>query len=307
MGQKPIDQSKLEEAKKLFQSKGYSATKCAKEIGISKSAVLKYLRSEGLIPDKSINTDEIRKLYSEWESSGKSMVEFCKEKGIWRYGFTEDCRKVGLYVPVDGKKQLNNTVFDAPLNEESAYWLGMLLSDGYISKDYKCLEFGLKDKEHVEKFRRFLKSQHKIEHKITSTNSDYYRLVIHDDYLCSRLRELGIENRKTYNLRIVSELENPDIARHFIRGFVDGDGHIVKKEIGITSYSIENLKVLENYMNKYFTTEHTFYYQQTSGRAPKLCIYTNRDKFADWLYSESSIYLDRKYQKYLDYFAVKEE
>jgi len=307
MGQKPVDKSKLEEAKKLFLEKSYSATKCAKLIGINKNAVLKYLRSEGLIEEKDIDESFVRKTYDEWEASGKSLVDFCNSKNMWRYGFTEDCRKLGLYIPVDGKKFLDNTVFDAPLNEESAYWIGLLLADGHMRKDNKGIELGLKDKEHIEKFKLFLKSQHKIEEKLTNQNTIIYRITIQDKHLCRRLNELGIENRKTYDLKIASELENPNIARHFIRGFIDGDGNIQNDYIGITSYSIENLQLMENYINKYFCDPHQFYYENREDHAPQLRIYKDRKNFSKWLYSESSIYLDRKYQKHLDYYAVDEE
>ena len=268
---------------------------------------MKFFREEGLIDEKEFNENEVQKLYDEWKTSDKNLVDFCNDKGIWRYGFAEKCKKLNLYIPVNGKKFLDNKVFDSPLNEESAYWVGLLLADGHMWKDNTGIELGLKDKEHIEKFRTFLKSEHVIEEKTTNQNSELYRITIQDEYLCKRLSELGIKNRKTYNLEISEELENPEIARHFIRGFIDGDGTLQKSYIGITSFSVENLKLIENYINKYYQEPHKFYYQLSENHAPDLRLYANRKQFSEWLYTESTIYLDRKYKKYLDYYAVDEE
>ena len=60
---------------------------------------------------------------------------------------------------------LNENIFEE-LDCESSYWIGMLLADGCIffmknQNSYK-VSYSSKDKEHIEKFKSFIGSGHKI-------------------------------------------------------------------------------------------------------------------------------------------------
>ena len=60
---------------------------------------------------------------------------------------------------------INENVFNE-ITEESAYWIGFLMADGCIatrkSSPYISLRISEVDIEHIEKFRSFLGSNHKI-------------------------------------------------------------------------------------------------------------------------------------------------
>ena len=56
------------------------------------------------------------------------------------------------------KLKIDETVFDI-VTDESAYWIGFLMADGYIVETKKCsptLGITLIDKEHLYKFKNFL-------------------------------------------------------------------------------------------------------------------------------------------------------
>ena len=50
--------------------------------------------------------------------------------------------------------------------------------------------------------------------------------MIHSKHICQRLTELGCVNAKSLILKFPEWLIDPDLQRHFIRGYYDGDGGI---------------------------------------------------------------------------------
>src|SRR5690606_7825362 len=72
------------------------------------------------------------------------------------------------------KNLLNNT-------DESFYWLGFIMADGYIAKDKSRLEITLceKDLNHLEKFNKFI-NNNAIIHKHNKDKFKLFRLSIRD-------------------------------------------------------------------------------------------------------------------------------
>lgn len=140
---------------------------------------------------------------------------------------------------------LDHEVFDV-ITPESAYWMGFLFADGCIT-EYRggapqvILDLGEKDRAHVEKFRTFLKSTHKIitvQHKrgnikelqVSERKSCTFR--VRSTQLVTALQTRGMV-KKGPDRAPVGELEN---SVDFWRGVVDGDGtvrvHIDKRGNG---------------------------------------------------------------------------
>ncbi len=104
--------------------------------------------------------------------------------------------------------------------------------------------------------------------------------------------------------------EFPDIPvelmRHFIRGYFDGDGCFTFTDktfdvdfLGASKNFHEGLKNVLSKNGFNFTTETKMNKCDTE----MYYIHINRKKdkydFLDWIYKDSNIYLDRKYEKYL--------
>lgn len=119
---------------------------------------------------------------------------------------------------------VNENVFDQ-LTEESTYWIGFLMADGNISirKDGSpelALVLANKDKDHVEKFRKFLESTHAL---IDVPSTRATRFSVRSKKLVDILAKYGIVPNKSLNTSAPIVLNmNP----HFWRGVVDGDGHL---------------------------------------------------------------------------------
>lgn len=255
--------------------------------------------------------DDIIKMYNYIKDNNTSITNYCKENHVDKSNLCERFKKLNLpTLNANNAKSFNEKAFDV-INDESAYWLGILLADGSVhikndSKKSHYLELCMKDKEHIEKFRNFLSSSHKISKRTVKSNgSIVYRIIIGSKYMCTRLIELGIKPNKTYEKINFNNFVDKQFLPSFIRGFFDGDGSIDLnpsnhiRYIGFTSMYEESLKSLQTVIkencNVYFD-----YLDVRESKAPMLRLYkqTETIKFLDWIYASPQCVLDRKYNKY---------
>jgi DNA-binding transcriptional regulator WhiA len=180
--------------------------------------------------------------------------------------------------------QINETIFDE-INEESAYWIGFILSDGniyYPKNRSKQLNFGLKesDWEHLEKFKKFIGSDKPLYRNNNSVFVSFYSNKIVD-----KLEEYGITQRKSNTAKVPEQLKN---NIHFWRGMIDGDGW-VSNNIGICG----TLDVVNNFKNFIKTKNKVCIKQENFG---EIKIYGKlASDICYLLYNNSNIYLDRKF------------
>ena len=111
-------------------------------------------------------------------------------------------------------------------NEQSAYWMGFILADGYLSQ-YKqfFLQLAGRDADHLRKFIEFLRIERKISIRINKrANKEHLsaRIWFCNKAFTDQLNTLGICRRK--QSRIIPDTLKDN--RHFWRGVIDGDGHI---------------------------------------------------------------------------------
>ena len=118
---------------------------------------------------------------------------------------------------------------------DSAYWLGVMYSDGYITKANQYTNFfGLtiseKDAEWLEKFKQFLGYSGNINHFSSDTSykkgTKVARLLIGNNKIVSDLEKRGVLEHKAFKLEKIPDTNFKD---DFIRGYIDGDGALVKR------------------------------------------------------------------------------
>lgn len=122
---------------------------------------------------------------------------------------------------------------------EMSYVLGYIVADGCISvsKERKKHPFRLnitsKEKEHLERIKKALGSEHKISKKSGGNIKVAYQLQIRNPVICEDLIALRVVPRKTYNL---GPIKVPDkYFPDFVRGFFDGDGSVYIYKVNRTS------------------------------------------------------------------------
>lgn len=117
--------------------------------------------------------------------------------------------------------------FSEITTEEQAYWLGMMITDGWVSKRYANswvvgLQLQSSDVEHLQAFARFLGSSNPALH----TKRGQSRVIVNSNRIASDLAKLGVVQRKTFETYLPTVSD--EMMPHLLRGILDGDGCIAK-------------------------------------------------------------------------------
>ena len=177
----------------------------------------------------------------------------------------------------------------------------------------------LKDKDVLDKMRDVFETNAPIRakhgFKIKGTNyqgSPVARFEITSAYLSNRLCELGVLPNKTYILKFPNFIKE-NLLRHFVRGYFDGDGSITigkrnRPKICIAS-TVEFLRGIKDYCDS--QGWNTFIYSKKGcdksfGTLEAQSKETVKN-FLDWIYKDSNIYCERKYQRYYSYYYLGQE
>lgn len=220
-------------------------------------------------------------------------------------------RKLGLNLPnYHNELKFDNTVFDTIDTEEKAYWLGFMYADGYISNNGKTVELSLKgdDRDHLEKFRVFLKNRNKVKIGKSKCNGKEFsrcRLTMTNKHFHNALVSKGCIPNKSLIITFpdISLFASKELIVHFIRGYVDGDGCISIFQ-GYSAISIiGTLEFLEG-IKRCFPNLFTNSYRKDKRRANSNTYSLQLEgkkaaKFGDMLYKNATVYLQRKYDKFI--------
>ena len=197
------------------------------------------------------------------------------------------------------------TNFEIIDTEEKAYWLGFLYADGSVGSKEDKIELGLaeKDLKHIEKFRDFMNIANKISYR-EKTKS--YRMSFRSAKCKQDLIDKGCIPKKSLILDFPNENQVPKhLIRHFIRGYFDGDGWFTNTEscfqigvIGTENFINGFLNSIENTNkdNKIFDV-----HRKNGAKRYVFGAYDDVLNFLNWIYKDSNIYLERKYNSYLDF------
>lgn len=138
-----------------------------------------------------------------------------------------------------GLKIKKNNNLENLLSEtsEAYYWIGFLLADGHANKDrgILILQLSRKDRDHLEKFSKFIKSWN-IE-DIVQNGFESSRLIS-----CNKISIKDIMNKfdwdhnKTYNPPTNLKIKDDNLFMSLLIGYIDGDGSIHKRSEGTGDY-----------------------------------------------------------------------
>jgi len=227
-----------------------------------------------------------------------------------------DIHEIGYY---NRKFSLNEIFFEEIDTEEKAYWLGFLYADAYISETKHKIRLNLQseDVNHLYKFRETLSTEKPI--KVTTKkngNKVYYLNYIE---LSSKKMVNDLKNKGCFqNKSLLLKFPNNDIVpenlkSHFIRGYFDGDGSLhvsrVYKPTGYKFYRISFvgterfLKDLKKHLKcerLKLENKKTHFVLQINGNRQI------REILSNIIYKDATIFLERKYNKYLEFMNYYE-
>jgi hypothetical protein len=140
--------------------------------------------------------------------------------------------KVALTIPKRGKTSYKrNSNYFQKLTLENCYWAGFIAADGNIqSKSNRSARLSIqlhkKDIQHLIKFKNSIQYDGPI--GLINTRPHVY-INIRDNQICYQLnKNFNITPNKSLTLK--PPKLNGKFALAFIKGYIDGDGHISKAE-----------------------------------------------------------------------------
>lgn len=267
--------------------------------------------------EEYINTDgyhrSIGKISDKYGINRKTLTKYLKDKGI------EIAKKNDF-------ANCYEEAFDVIDTEEKAYWLGFMYADGYITKNNYTigLNLAVKDMEHVSKFTNFLKfeggmnisTSHQFGSKETIAKDGHLiqmcSTVITNKHLWESLNSKGCVPNKSLILKFPDEsiFSDKSLIRHFIRGYFDGDGTLGKyqhsntrtnKEASLMFVGTQGfLTDLQKYIGQGFLMQK----KNCGPLTYRLSYSTSKaERVAEYMYKDSTVYLNRKYNIYINDFA----
>lgn len=219
---------------------------------------------------------------------------------------------------------MNYNYFDSIDTEEKAYWLGFIFADGNISKSERIykgkikkgnyrFEVSLKDtdREHLEKFAKEISFEKEIKISQTNSKAKRCRLYFNNKHFWNTLNNYGCTPSKSLTLKFpnISIFKDTSLIKHFIRGYVDGDGSIAYKNAKHTDFQLRILGTehfLSNLQKNLPLEKLNKLYKDTN--IYELCFNSSRGLYVcKYLYENSNIYLDRKFERYTQYSRLYQE
>ena len=231
----------------------------------------------------------------------------------------------------------NFNFFDKIDDPKKAYWLGFIWSDGYVAKRERLSSYGktrteynLKlsvqesDAVHIQKFLNDIESNYSVKFYETSgfkTSQREARAFVTNLHMGALLYEgYGIiPNRHDVSKVLASIPES--LYRYFILGVFDADGSFSEysgeygDKMRVTfGGSAELLNFIESVLvkegiaqaqNRKLLIRHEG--KDGTWRSIAFSGIPQASKILNWLYGDSEIHLDRKYEKYLRLKFLREE
>lgn len=211
--------------------------------------------------------------------------------------------------------------FDKIDTEEKAYWLGFIFADGYLTSNTNevGIELAEKDFEHLVKFKKALQAEREV--KLYYKNSTFgpqvnARFSISSKHMHSILLGYYRSVKKTFEGFFPLEAVPNELKRHFIRGFFDGNGSIslTRQEEGhLLDFSIsfngkkETLQKIQNISGFSWNWSQRFPERNTDNYQISIGKVQDSIAFLNYMYSDTVIFLDRKYERYLQIKQNREE
>lgn len=195
-------------------------------------------------------------------------------------------------------------------SEKKYYILGLLAADGWISKKSNRCELALKENDlnFLEYIKNLIVPEKKLKYK---QKQKAYRLTIDSaEFVENVFKYFDCENKTKY-LCFPSNIPC-NFVKHFIRGYIDGDGSIdlfrkyksINKIPTVVGGSVR-LRILgtENFLiglNQTFISNNIINFRCKPQKKKNENVFylswvgSSAEKILDWLYKDSFLYLPRK-------------
>lgn len=278
------------------------------------------------IYNKKIFTSEELKDIKESYLNGESSVKLGKKYNVNHKTILRVLHEMN--VNVDQKRfcrkyKLNEHYFDIIDTPNKAYIMGFLYSDGSNCLDKATISISLQeeDKDILEKMRLEIGSEKPLVYLDYSNKHDFgysyknqYRLTMFSTHMCAELNNKGVVPNKSLIIAFPKWLDD-SLIPHFIRGVYDGDGSIYRSYINDNNLPITvTITATESFCNELkkickdkLDISPKIYDASCHNGITKVFTLSGRNiskKFLDWIYQDADLYLQRKYNRYCEYYDI---
>lgn len=308
-----LSDEKIKEIINLY-TQGRNCSQIVSTLRIDKRKIKKILLQNGINYTEELKKNQKEKLEQIvlLYSQGVSQIELEKKLGLTRKTIREvlknnenvEYRDKSIALRMGRGHYINDNAFDDLTNPEALYFIGLLYTDGHINQINKqnCIEIKLHedDLELLEKFKKFLKCNYNIT-KTKDENS--YRLKFFSKRIIEVLKDLGFTSNKTLSLIPDERLVN---SRDFWRGCIDGDGCLhYNKNIKYPYWSISLVGTYETCLEfiNYFKNSFIKTNKNPVKQGKVFQIHFSHKmayEILEILYKNASVYMERKYKKYIE-------
>ena len=241
---------------------------------------------------------------------------------------------VGTWKPA---ARFNEHYFDVIDDEHKAYWLGFIWCDGYMAIRHRnnrvSYEFKLSlsdiDASHLIKFNDDLNGSYKVKYynmgnsSFTSEHQEARLLITNQHFGKNLVEKYGLIPRRSDCTKILNNISE-HLMKHFIRGVIEADGSFCKYRITEKGYGVDKYRVsigtnedivrcIEKHLmdNKVINIAERKLYQRHEGqdgeyKSLEISGKTQTLNILHYIYDGASVYLDRKYEKYLNIIGKQE-
>lgn len=273
---------------------------------------------------KYLFTEEQKKLICDLYEEYGSTVKVGEKFGVGHKVIAKVLKEFGIARTAASKRKyaLNEHYFDEIDTPNKAYIFGFLMADGCNNKSKSTISMSLeeKDKEILDKIRMEIGSERPLEfidytnkHDFGYTYKNQYRLLMFSIHMCEVLEQYGMIPNKS----LIAEFPvlPASLVKHFIRGLFDGDGSVYRSKYKKTRNSYQHTltitstfsmceKLVEIVEREVKINCHIYDASNRNGITKVFTISGKNQikKFMDWMYQDADLFLQRKYNRYLEYF-----
>ena len=281
---------------------------------IGRTTVGKILNNLGISrrPPLEKRVADVLRLYNE----GKNQTEIYQELHMDQKNVRKILKDNNVDVTKNSWKhtyKVDEHYFDKIDNPDKAYIIGMLYSDGNLSKNNYDVKLFLqdRDKKILEDILHKLNSDyplHFYDYSNKPNHKNQYGFIISNRFFYKSLLQYGLFPNKSLTLKYPTNIPNK-YQRDFIRGYFDGDGSLHCSKNGKTASFVSTYdfcmtakKVIEKELNIHCSV----YQYYDNGITSTLQISGGKQvpQFLSWIYDNCDLKLERKYLKYLEYYVA---
>ncbi len=207
----------------------------------------------------------------------------------------------------------DDSYFEKIDNERKAYWLGFLYADGCVSEKSKnnksiIIQLHPDDKYILEQLLKDINSNRPI----YVNKKGYVSINIRSVKMANDLINLGCIPRKSLVLKFPNEnIVSKQLIKHFIRGYMDGDGcistYMILRKGKKSPVFVCEIKFIGTYdmlygIKKFFNSEKNILINKHSPRSCQISFAgTKYRDVVNSLYDNATIYMKRKRDKWNEF------